>query len=84
MRGVQLNNNVKCILKIKASSFMYNIKSKSDSTIILAIQPMKTISAHPMFTYNNRSNFIAINRLSVVGIPSINTQILHIDDLGKT
>lgn len=80
--GVQLNNNVKCIPCIKTSSFMYQINSKPNSTIVSATQSAKTISSCLMFTYNDRSNFIAINRLSVVNIPNINTQILRVDKLG--
>ena len=77
------NSNVeyKYISKIKFTPLTM-CNSKPNSTIISATQCTKTISSSLMFTYNDRSNHIAIDRLSVVNIPNINTQILRIDQLG--
>ena len=75
------NSNAKYIPKINFSALtMYN--SKPNSVIISAIQSANKISSCLMFTYNDRSSFIAIDRLSVVNIPSANTQILRVDILG--
>ena len=79
--SVQLNN-VKRVPCIKTSSFVYNVNSKPNSTIVSAKQSAKTISTCLMFTYNDKSNFIAINRLSVVNIPNIKIQILRVEELG--
>ena len=78
----QLNNsNVKYMVKINFSAFtMFN--NKHDSVIISAIQSAKKTSSCLMFTYNDRSNFIAVHRLFVVNIPNIGTEILHGDELG--
>ena len=79
---LQLNSsNVKYIPIINLSSLtMYS--NRANSAIISAIQSTKIISSCLMFTYNDKSDFIVIDRLSVVNIPNINTQILRVDQLG--
>ena len=75
------NSSAKYIPKIKFSALTtYN--SKPRSVIISAIQSSKQTSSCLMFTYNDRSSFISIDRLSVFNIPSLNTQTLRVDTLG--
>ena len=80
--AIPLNNsNVKHITKINFLALTI-CNNKPNSVIISAIQCANKRSSCLMFTYNDRSNFIAIDRLSVVNIPNIDTQILHVDKVG--
>lgn len=80
--AIPLNNsNIKYITKINFLALTM-CNNKPNSVIISAIQCANKRSSCLMFTYNDRSNFIAIDRLSVVNIPNIDTQILHVDKLG--
>lgn len=79
---VQLNNSNVKYVPFSNHRVFTNINSKPCSVIISAIQSAKVTSSCIMFTYNQRSNFIVINRLSVVNIPRLNTHIMRVDLLG--
>lgn len=80
--SVQLNSSNVKYIPFSNHRVFTNINSKPCSVIISAIQSAKVTSSCLMFTYNHKSNFIVINRISVVNIPRLNTQILRVDLLG--